>query len=427
MSTEIRREQRILYRGMEARVKDTTPSQLFIQIDGEKKVIEINPGEAIPILNPKVVFRDSEVAQIETVTWEAAERRADILRQILAIGGNKSEAVRRATDELQISERHVWRLLADYGRHRSIVGLLPKKPGRSPGSRMLRPDVEKVIDEYRESKFLTRERPTIGAAVESIAAICRDLGLRPPSRAAVKSRLRVEGREEDRCRNGAKAARYRHEPMPGHVEVSRPLERVEIDHTPMDLMVRSDEPLCNFVSRPWLTLAVDVYTRAVLGLHIGFEKPSILSVALCLTHAILPKNPEEDFGVPLPWPMHGLPEVVACDNAMEFDSHAFRRGCKELNIRIQFRPVGSPHYGGTIERLIGSFMGRCHLLPGTTKNSIRAKGDYASEKQAVLTLSQTRTWFVEEVLGRYHHLVHRTLGTTPAIAWDRAVAIRDAA
>lgn len=427
MSTEIRRQQRILYRGMEARVKDTTPSRLFIQIDGEESIIDIDPGEAIPILNPKTAFRDSEVAAIDPAKWEKAERRADVLRQILTISGNKSAAVKRATAELQLSERQIWRLLAAYVGHESVIGLLSKKVGRSLGSRMLLPAIEQIIDEERESKFLTPERPTIGKLVEDIATACRARGLHPPSRGAVQSRLHIDGREADRRRNGAKAARYRHEPMPGHVEVTRLLERVEIDHTPMDVMVRSDEPLCGFVSRPWLTLAVDVYTRAVVGVHIGFEQPSILSVALCVTHIILPKMPFEEFGVPLPWPMHGVPEVIACDNAMEFDSHAFHRGCKELNIQIQFRPVGSPHYGGTIERLIGSFMGRCHLLPGTTKNSVRAKGDYESMKHAVLTLSQARTWFVEEVLGRYHHSVHRTLGTTPAIAWDRAVAVRNAA
>ena len=44
--------------------------------------------------------------------------------------------------------------------------------------------------------------------------------------------------------------------------------------------------------------------------------------------------------------------------------------------------------GGTIERVIGTLIGQCHLLPGTTKNSVRAKGDYDSKKHAAMTLRQ---------------------------------------
>ena len=43
----------------------------------------------------------------------------------------------------------------------------------------------------------------------------------------------------------------------------------------------------------------------------------------------------------------------------------------------RFRPPGSPHFGGHIERLIGTMMGAVHLLPGTTQSSVAAKGSYA--------------------------------------------------
>jgi hypothetical protein len=36
-------------------------------------------------------------------------------------------------------------------------------------------------------------------------------------------------------------------------------------------------------------------------------------------------------------------------------------------IAIDHRPVRAPHYGGHIERLIGTMMGKVHLLPGTTE------------------------------------------------------------
>ena len=124
---------------------------------------------------------------------------------------------------------------------------------------------------------------------------------------------------------------------------------------------------------------------------------------------MLPKDPAQEFNVPLEWPMHGTPKEIMVDNGKDFVSEAFRRACDEFGILLSFRPVGSPHYGGTIERLIGTLVGQCHLLPGTTKNSVKAKGDYDSMKHASMTLSEVRTWFVEQLLGRYHLREHRML------------------
>ena len=114
------------------------------------------------------------------------------------------------------------------------------------------------------------------------------------------------------------------------------------------------------------------------------------------------------------------------DNGKDFVSAAFRRGCSEHGIILSYRPAGSPHYGGSIERLIGTMVGQCHLLPGTTKNSVKAKGEYDSTKHAALTLRQARTWFVEQLLGRYHVKEHRMLRIPPIEAWKRALEGGDA-
>jgi putative transposase len=63
------------------------------------------------------------------------------------------------------------------------------------------------------------------------------------------------------------------------------------------------------------------------------------------------------------------------------------------------------------------------LLPGTTKNSVKAKGDYDSAKHAVMTLSEVRRWFVEQLLGRYHLREHRMLRIPPREAWRRATEL----
>jgi putative transposase len=120
------------------------------------------------------------------------------------------------------------------------------------------------------------------------------------------------------------------------------------------------------------------------------------------------------------WPCQGLPKAVHLDNAREFHSNALKRGCQEHGIEITFRPPGRPHFGGHIERLIGTMMGEVHLLPGTTFSSIAARGDYKPADTAVMTMRELERWLTLQITGIYHRSLHRGLGRTPQEAWNQA-------
>jgi putative transposase len=113
--------------------------------------------------------------------------------------------------------------------------------------------------------------------------------------------------------------------------------------------------------------------------------------------------------------MFGIPKQVLVDNGPEFHGAALERGYREYSITLLHRPVAHPHYGGHIERLIGTMMGKVHLPPGTTDASPAARGGYDSEATAVLTLPEFARWLSLEI-GQYHHHEHRMLGTTPVTA-----------
>ena len=128
-------------------------------------------------------------------------------------------------------------------------------------------------------------------------------------------------------------------------------------------------------------------TRSVLGFHVGLEAPSSLSVALCLEHAVLPKKPPGNASdQQVSWDMFGLPLNIHVDNGPEFHGEALRRGCAEYGITLLHRPVARPRFGAHIERLIGTMMGKVHLLPGSTDASPAGRGGYDAEKEAALTL-----------------------------------------
>ncbi|MCE0745064.1 DDE-type integrase/transposase/recombinase [Acetobacter sicerae] len=220
------------------------------------------------------------------------------------------------------------------------------------------------------------------------------------------------------AREGYKSARQKFKPVKIGLRPEHPLDVVQMDHTRADIIVVQEHTGVT-LGRPWITLCLDVCTRMVLGFTIGFDPPSATVVALTLTQAVLPKGQWiGNHDISLMWPAHGLPRVLHTDNAKEFHSRALRRGCEEHGIRIAFRPRGSPHFGGHIERLMGTLMRRLHALPGTTFSSVAQRGDYPSEKRAILTLEALRRHIALEILGPYHNEVHSALGISPLAAWS---------
>jgi putative transposase len=90
---------------------------------------------------------------------------------------------------------------------------------------------------------------------------------------------------------------------------------------------------------------------------VTLEAPSATLVGLCLAHAAADKQAWlERIGAVATWPMSGKPLELYVDNAAEFKSEALRRGCDQHGIRLRYRPPGQPHFGGIIERLIGTMM-----------------------------------------------------------------------
>ena len=352
-----------------------------------------------------------------------AQRRASVLRPLvqayLSRAGSLESGIGDAVWELGVSRTTVWRwirrLAAEGGRTSALV---PRKRGRRNGSVMVPGDVEGIIEEHLTRYYLRRERPSLARVVTEIRSACLERGLQPPTRRTVQRRLdAMDAREVMKAREGAKAARQRFAPVTGRNRSERPLDVVQIDHTPADIfLVDSFER--KPIGRPWVTLAIDIATRMVSGYPVSFDAPSRLSVALCLTRAVAPKAEFlADLDCNAPWPAQGKPVSIHVDNGRDFRSQAFQSACAEWGINLVYRPPGSPHFGGHVERLIGTMMGAVHLLPGTTQSSVAAKGGYDAEAMAAMTLGEFDRWFALEIC-RYNNSIHSSLGCTPVAKWE---------
>jgi putative transposase len=255
---------------------------------------------------------------------------------------------------------------------------------------------------------------------------CAAAGVAPPSIKAVRARVSLRSlRERTKAREGMGAAGERFRLVRVGLRTERPLQVIQIDHTKVDIMLVDDVTRA-CIGRPWLTLVLDVHTRMVLGLYLSLDPPSATSAALAVAQAVLPK--EEWLAarrIDLAWPALGLPELIHVDNGREFHSRAFERGCQQHGIRVEYRPPATPRFGGHIERLMGTLMGRVQALPGSTFSNVVARGGYDSEARALLSFGEFERILTLEVLGPYHNEIHRALGRAPAVAWaEGAVAMR---
>jgi hypothetical protein len=94
-----------------------------------------------------------------------------------------------------------------------------------------------------------------------------------------------------------------------------PLQYVFADHWLVDAWI-VDEATRSQPSRLWLTLLVDAYSRAILGMALLEENPCIESIQTALRHAIWPKISHTACGVRGEWSSYGIPQQLFLDNAL---------------------------------------------------------------------------------------------------------------
>lgn len=231
---------------------------------------------------------------------------------------------------------------------------------------------------------------------------------------------RMERYEIIRLKEGKASADRRFRLIQHSVKTTRILERVEVDHTPLDLFI-VDEQTWLPLGRPTLTVFIDHYSRMLLGYYLTFTGPSTAAVMGALRHAVLPKALENSKIANLPihhnWPCYGLPEVLIMDNGLEFHSHDLESVAFDLGVRLQYCPAHQPRFKGCVERYLKTInYSFANQLPGASLARFHLRGDYDPQKCALLTFGEFKHLFEKWVVDVYAQTLHNGLGTTP---WDR--------
>ena len=201
------------------------------------------------------------------------------------------------------------------------------------------------------------------------------------------------------AKQGTKAYQHQHE-LVHRWESEAPNSLWQADHTLLDIWLPDGK---GSRKRPWLTLIVDDFSRAICGYFLSFDHPNALHTALALRQAICPK-PQPD------WSVCGLPARLYTDWGKDFISDHLEEICLRLHIAVIRAQPRQPRGKGKIERLFHSInQGLLRRLPGYTKGA-------AGPVESLLTPAQFEQQLVTFIL-TYHQTLHRSTGLTPAQRW----------
>lgn len=315
-----------------------------------------------------------------------------------------------------------------YKKSGSNAFMLIDKRGVAKRSKRIDGRVEEIIDDVLRKRYLKIKGDSINSSydylVREIRAMNSNEGsaLEIPSINTLKRRVgELPKMLVDRHRYGTAYAKNKWRYSIHGDQSTRVMERVEIDHTLLDVWVidpRSGIPL----GRPWITVLIDRYSKYVVGIHVSFYGPSTSSVASALKMSIEPKDIicEAVGGLSYFWTAYGVAETYVMDNGKEMHSDRFRRIGWELQSDFIYNPVRHPWLKSSIERTMREI---CRILPAAGKVYAPVKNAQVPDpkKTASIMFDDLCEGLIKWVVDVYPRHINRDTLTRPIDLWTEGV------
>ncbi len=309
----------------------------------------------------------------------------------------------------------------------NVVALLSQTGGNR--SDRLAPAVREMLTQVIHDHYLTPRRLNIGQVQSRLETLInvdnarrkqnREELLRVPSYEVIRRSIgRLDPYLVDSSRYSPEYAHKKWRTYGAARPTDRHLERVQIDHTQLDIRVQIGP---HILFRPWLTLAVDVHTKAILGYHIDDAGPNAASVMSCLRMAFCPKTPASlPTNQQVEYPMFGVPVELQLDNGREFHSLSLQVAAAELGFTLDFCPPRSPHFKSLVERFFGTV--NTNLLSPAVGRVHKEEATKVRPGERVMTYAEFEELFLKWVVGVYHQQPGKPDGYSPAQRWNDSVS-----
>lgn len=368
---------------------------------------------------------------------------AEKLRLYRAGEGKKPRGLKTASRPEAVSPRTIRRYL-DCVKRGGKWALADQCSLRRNRASFFTPDENALMMSVVQQEYLRPAGETIAQTALSVRKVFAEKNaeraeqglsaFRVPSREAVRLAIRKLDRFTVLvAREGQQAALKKMKLVTTGLEVSRPLERVEIDECKIDLItimakagllsLMSEEDLASMglddkKGRWWLVFAVDVRTKIILGMQLTKDpktSAAIEGLRLCLSQK---QHFADKVGAVSFWPF-GNPESLWADNGC-FKSKLFTSTCANLGISLNRSIAGAPTMRGTIERLfLTASMSLFSRISGYTFSNVVERGAHPSEDRACLNTEDLCHMLVRWIVDIYHNTAHEGLGgRTPLEQWE---------
>lgn len=346
--------------------------------------------------------------------WAEALRREDIIKDLVFVSKTKSD-VEEVAKEYGYSYVTLYNWIKLYEQTGEPSSLVPGTAKRGKKGNRLDPKVNEIIEDVLENVYLNSQRYSFNRVYTKIYLACRHENLKAPHRNTIRYRIsKIEPKKVVKRRDGHKKAQEEFGNFEGKFPAGKfPFDFIQIDHTPLDIRL-VDRIYRKPLGRATLTMAIDVYSRMVVGIYLSFLGPAFYNVSQCMFNIFTKKdNLLKRYGVEGEWDIFGIPRIIGVDNGSDLICEDMQRVCDEYGISLQKRPVGRPQFGPHIERAFRTHNGDIHDLPGTTFSNIAEKGNYDSDKHALYTIEEFTTWLLHYIVNIYHKKYHSEIFMTP--------------
>lgn len=384
---------------------------------GEPRIFEAS--QLLPTVRP---HRIPGIASVSDEHWGEAKRHFEVIGPLLDKPDRTRKDVEEAAKQMGVDPSSLYRWMKKYRETMTLASLVRSAPKGGEDTSRLDPRVEGIVQSVVNGEGLTLQKRTPIKLHEEIERRCKALKLTSPHINTTRNRMKSIPRAIYIGSRNGKNAGAAFEPVPGTFDEAKwPLQIIQIDHTPLDVIVVDDDER-KPIGRAFLTVAIDVYSRAVVGYFISLDHPGDYSVGLCLVDAILPKDAKlAKYRINTQCPVYGKPHTVHADNAGEFRGYMLKRACENRTIDMQWRPVKKPRYGGHIERLCGTLNHMLKDVKGATFSNPKQRGEYDSDGNAVFTYNELSEWLAVVIYSIYHVRVHSGIGTSPMYRYEEAI------
>ncbi len=247
----------------------------------------------------------------------------------------------------------------------------------------------------------------------------RDGSIKLPSVESVRAFLRAKSKSERTLREQGPAEYQRQGRPLGNLPDTRYANELwELDHSRLDIYVRVERDGQWRQEEVWLTILLDVHSRAIVNAILSSRTPDSFTTAMLLRGAILPiddSNRLRPFGVP---------DLIRTDRGSDFMAVQTQQFCRKVGIDLDFckprRPDEKPH----VERFFGTLQGNLlPLLPGYKHGNTRSEPWTSRRISNLLTVKDLRIEF-DRWVREYNGTTHSAIDMRPLEMWRTSVSHR---